>query len=76
LLVFNKLDTIEKSILPLHLHDMFALKDAFDGATHSVERVFVSAQTGEGISTLRQLLAAHAASPVGQEISGAFEHAV
>jgi GTPase len=59
LLVFNKLDTIEKTSLPLHLHDMFALKDAFDGATHSVERVFVSAQTGEGIGVLRQLLAAH-----------------
>ena len=74
LLVFNKLDTIEKNSLPLHLHDMFALKDAFDGATHSVERVFVSAQTGEGIAVLRQLLAAHASMPAGQEISGAFEY--
>ena len=75
LLVFNKLDTIEKTTLPLHLHDMFALKDAFEGATHSVERVYVSAQTGEGISTLRKLLGAHAASPARQEISGAFEQA-
>lgn len=75
LLVFNKLDAIEKINLPLHFHDMFALKDAFDGATHSVERVFVSAQTGEGISVLRQLLAAHATMPVSQEISGTFEHA-
>jgi GTPase len=74
LLVFNKLDTIEKSILPLQLHDMFALKGAFEGATHSVERVFVSAQTGEGVSVLRQLLAAHAAMPARQEISGAIEH--
>ena len=73
LLVFNKLDTIEKISLPLHLHDMFALKDAFDGATRSVERVFVSARTGEGISVLRELLAAHAALPAPQEISGAFE---
>ena len=74
LLVFNKLDTIEKISLPLHLHDMFALKDAFDGATRSVERVFVSAQTGEGIGVLRQLLAAHAALPAPHEISGTFEH--
>ena len=73
LLVFNKLDTIEKISLPLHLHDMFALKDAFDGATRSVKRVFVSAQTGEGIPVLRELLAAHAALPAPQEISGAFE---
>ena len=73
LLVFNKLDTIEKISLPLHLHDVFALKDAFDGATRSVKRVFVSAQTGEGIPVLRELLAAHAALPAPQEISGAFE---
>ena len=75
LLVFNKLDTIEKTCLPLHLHDMFALKDAFDGATHSVQRVFVSARTGEGISVLRELLAAHARPPAHQELSGAFEQA-
>ena len=75
LLVFNKLDTIKKNSLPLHLHDMFALKDAFEGATHSVERVFVSAQTGEGISVLRKLLAVHAIMPARQEISGALEQA-
>ena len=75
LLVFNKLDTIVKTSLPLHLHDMFALKDAFDGATHSVERVFVSARTGERINVLRELLAAHASLPAQQELSGAFEQA-
>ncbi len=74
LMVFNKLDTIEKISLPLHLHDIFALKDAFEGATRSVERVFVSAQTGEGIGMLRQLLAAQAAMPAPHEISGAFVH--
>ena len=68
LLVFNKLDTIEKSSLPLHLHDMFALKHAFEDATQNVERVFVSAQTGEGIAVLRQLLAAHALVPPPEEI--------
>ena len=75
LLVFNKLDTIEKISLPLHLHDMFALKDAFDGVTRSVKRVFVSAQTGEGVGVLRELLAAHAALPAPKEIFGAFEQA-
>ena len=75
LLVFNKLDTIEKNSLPLHLHDTFALKEAFDGASHSVERVFVSATTGEGVPVLRQLLAAHAALPAHEEISGAYEQA-
>ncbi len=75
LLVFNKLDTIEKTCLPLHLHDMFALKDAFDGATQSVERVFVSARTGEGIGVLRELLAVHASLPATPEISGALEQA-
>ena len=57
ILVFNKLDAIEKSSLPLHLQDMFELKDAFEGASRSVERVFVSAKTGEGLSLLRELLA-------------------
>lgn len=76
LLVFNKLDTIEKSSLPLHLHDTFALKDAFDGVTRSVERVFVSATTGEGVPVLRQLLAAHAALPAQEEISGSCEPVV
>ena len=75
LLVFNKLDTIEKASLPLHLHDMFALKDAFDGASHSVERVFVSARSGEGLPLLRQILATHAARAVEASTSGALEHA-
>jgi len=58
ILVFNKLDAIEKSSLPLHLRDRFELRDAFEGASRSVERVFVSAKTGEGLSLLRELLAA------------------
>jgi len=57
ILVFNKLDAIEKSSLPLHLQDMFELRDAFKGASRSVERVFVSAKNGEGLSLLRELLA-------------------
>ena len=57
ILVFNKLDAIEKSSLPLQLQDMFELRDAFKGASRSVERVFVSAKNGEGLSLLRELLA-------------------
>ncbi|MCX7257193.1 MAG: GTPase HflX [Polaromonas sp.] len=60
ILVFNKLDAIEKINFPLHMQDSFDLNEAFDGACQSVERVFVSAQTGEGLPLLRQLLASRA----------------
>lgn len=60
ILVFNKLDAIEKINFPLHMQDSFDLKEAFDGASQSVERVFVSAQTGEGLPLLRRLLASRA----------------
>lgn len=62
ILVFNKLDAIDKGSLPLQLRDMFELKDAFDGSSRSVDRVFVSAQTGEGLPQLRELLSSHARS--------------
>lgn len=62
ILVFNKLDAIEKSNLPLQLKDSFELRGAFEGSCRSVDRVFVSAKTGEGISLLRQLLASQATS--------------
>ncbi|WP_431096130.1 GTPase HflX [Polaromonas aquatica] len=68
ILVFNKLDAIEKDSLPLHLQDMFELRDAFEGSSRSVERVFVSAQTGEGLPLLRTLLAGYATNPPGDEI--------
>ncbi|WP_293605029.1 GTPase HflX [Polaromonas sp. UBA4122] len=68
ILVFNKLDAIEKGSLPLHLSDIFELRDAFEGSSRSVERVFVSAQTGEGLPLLRELLASHAASVPTEEI--------
>ncbi|MES2400784.1 MAG: GTPase HflX [Pseudomonadota bacterium] len=65
ILVFNKLDAIEKSRWPLQLSDMFEVKDAFSDSVRRVERVFVSAQTGDGLPLLRQLLVQHAseASP-------------
>ncbi|WP_332777546.1 GTPase HflX [Polaromonas sp.] len=60
ILVFNKLDAFEKARRPQLLVDMFEIKDAFSDAATRVDRVFVSAQTGEGLPLLRQLLASHA----------------
>ncbi|MEY2953982.1 MAG: GTPase HflX, partial [Pseudomonadota bacterium] len=51
LLVFNKLDALEKSQQPLHLSDSYAV----DG--QSVPRLFVSAQAGVGLVELRSHLA-------------------
>ena len=62
ILVFNKLDVLEKSRWPLQLSDMFEVKDAFSDSARRVERVFVSAQTGDGLPALRQLLLQHAAT--------------
>ncbi|MBW8721214.1 MAG: GTPase HflX [Polaromonas sp.] len=73
ILVFNKLDAIEKDSLPLHMKDLFDLRDAFEGSSRSVDRVFVSAQTGEGLPLLRALLADCAASPPIEEIPQAIE---
>ncbi|MHB1248986.1 MAG: GTP-binding protein, partial [Polaromonas sp.] len=72
-LVFNKLDAIKKAGLPLHLRDMFELRDAFEGSGRRVERVFVSAQTGEGVPLLRELLASHAANLPHEAISQTVE---
>lgn len=51
LLVFNKLDALEISQLPLQLSDMYEI----DGV--DVPRIFVSAQTGAGLPQLRAHLA-------------------
>ena len=55
LLVFNKLDALDKARWPLQLQDMLTV----DG--QQVPRIFLSAQSGEGLPQLRQLLSAHAA---------------
>ncbi|MEO8021834.1 GTPase HflX [Polaromonas sp.] len=60
ILVFNKLDALEKSRRPLQLSDSFEINDAFSDTGRRVERVFVSAQTGEGLPLLRELLARYA----------------
>ena len=62
ILVFNKLDVLEKSRWPLHLIDKFEVKEAFSETTRRLDRVFTSAQTGEGLPTLRQLLIGQLAS--------------
>jgi GTP-binding protein HflX len=51
ILVFNKLDALEKDRWPLQLEDMFDL----DG--HATLRLFVSARDGTGLTALRQQLA-------------------
>ena len=70
ILVFNKLDALEKPRWPLHLVDMFEIKDAFSDSARRVERVFTSAQTGDGLPQLRQLLSAHAAKVSPPDIPG------
>ena len=73
IMVFNKLDAIEKGNLPLQLRDQFELRDALEGASRRVERVFVSARTGEGLPLLRQLLASRASSAQTSEIQVAVD---
>ncbi|MBC7597600.1 MAG: GTPase HflX [Polaromonas sp.] len=67
ILVFNKLDALEKSRWPLQLSDSLEVKDAFSDTGRRVERVFVSAQTGEGVPLLRQLLARHVQTPPAED---------
>ena len=73
ILVFNKLDAIEKDNLPLQLQDVFELRGAFEGESRSVDRVFVSAQKGQGLPELREMLASQAAHFQADEVSQAIE---
>lgn len=73
ILVFNKLDAIEKDNLPLQLQDVFELRGAFEGESRSVDRVFVSAQKGQGLPELREMLASQAAHFQTDEVSQAIE---
>ncbi len=68
ILVFNKLDALEKLQRPLQLCDSFEIKDAFSDTGARVDRVFVSAQTGEGLPLLRQLLARQASQVPVEDI--------
>ena len=73
ILVFNKLDAIEKDNLPLQLQDVFELRGAFEGESRSVDRVFVSAQKGQGLPELREMLASQAARFQTDEVSPVIE---
>jgi GTPase len=57
LLVFNKLDALAPEQKPQKIQDHYEV----DG--QSIERVFVSAQSGEGMEILRSILAARASHP-------------
>ncbi len=54
LIVFNKLDALEKSRWPLHMADMYEIEGV------EIPRIFVSAKDGTGIPALRAALAEHA----------------
>jgi GTP-binding protein HflX len=54
ILVFNKLDALEPARVPPHLQDVME----FHGV--GMQRIFLSAQTGMGLDSLRQLLAQRA----------------
>ena len=60
-LVFNKLDAVDDERRPVQLQDQYEL----DGLP--VDRVFVSARSGEGLAQLRQLLADHALRAAPQD---------
>ena len=60
ILVFNKLDALEKELWPVHLQGTYAL------GGEQVPRLFVSARGGEGLPALREQLA-HAATRSLQE---------
>ncbi len=54
LMVFNKLDAVPVERRPIQMHDHYLIDE------RPVERVFVSAQTGEGLPLLREALAVRA----------------
>ncbi len=63
-LVFNKLDAMEPARLPLRAVDSCEVPDPVSGLPRRLERVFVSARTGEGLPALRELLTRHADAAV------------
>ena len=59
-LVFNKLDAIEPQRRPRRRVDVAELPEPDGSGVRQLERVFLSAHTGEGLAALRQLLLRHA----------------
>ncbi len=60
ILVFNKLDAVDKARWPLQMADTFEVTDPATDSPRRLERVFVSARTGEGLPLLREILSRHA----------------
>ncbi len=67
LLVFNKLDALEKEQEPLQLEDMYEV----DG--QNTPRLFVSAKDGRGLPALRQYLAQTVQAALGDSTEQAFD---
>ncbi|MDO8770747.1 MAG: GTPase HflX [Burkholderiaceae bacterium] len=67
LLVFNKLDALEKEQQPLQLEGMYEV-DGLD-----VPRLFVSAESGVGLPALRQYLAMTVQAALGIDANQAFD---
>ena len=65
-LVFNKLDAMPSQSRPLELHQRSPV--SIPGTDSVVDRIFVSARTGEGLGALRKLLLGHASA--GSAIAG------
>ncbi len=59
-LVFNKLDAFDPGRRPLQPVDHCEVPEGAAGGRRRLERVFVSAATGEGLAELRALLTRHA----------------
>ncbi len=67
LLVFNKIDALEKEQEPLQLEDMYEI----DG--QNVPRLFVSAKSGAGLPALRQYLATTVRAALGEAASSEYD---
>ena len=65
-LVFNKLDAMAPQNRPLSLHQ----RPHPSAADSDLERIFLSARTGEGLGALRELLLRHATSADEADIAG------
>ncbi|MFM6992494.1 MAG: GTPase HflX [Rhodoferax sp.] len=68
ILVFNKLDALEKDRWPLHLEDMYDV----DG--QQTPRVFTSARQGDGLTALRSQIAAKIAALAGAQPAAEAAH--
>jgi GTP-binding protein HflX len=65
-LVFNKLDRLDEAQRPRELRDLFEIEGGL-----RVPRVFLSAQTGEGLAELRQILREAVESRSSRTLNGA-----